>query len=644
MKGRHLLLALGLSASLAGVASAASIPYPTAATPAPADLGTARAVLGNESITATIALQPRNPDDMLTLLASTYTRGSPQFRHFISPQEFSARFGPSDEVVAQVTHRLQSAGLQVTRTSTTLLRVTGSTTAMEAAFNVALHAYQVPASAAGPGYRFRAPVNAPQVSTDIASSVQAVLGLDTRPRYSPHLLHAISTKTTTATLAATAPQTPDPPGLWTVADFAQYYDVQPLYQQGLSGHRKTLGIVTLAAFTPSDAFAYWSSLGLTVASNRIRTVEVDGGSGPVSDASGSDETTLDVEQSGGVAPGANIIVYEAPNTSQGFVDAFATAIDANAADTLSVSWGEWEFLDETSNVKNPTTGHKANILQAFDTLLIQAALQGQSFYAAAGDSGAYEANNPAGSFPLPSFSQALSVSSPASQTWITAAGGTTLPGVQVFGLPDGQFDVITIPNERAWSWDYLAPLCADLGIPDPVECGIFPSGGGGGVSVFLPRPFYQFLVPGTRNSAPGQAVSDLTATPPQLIFKLPANFPGRNVPDISLNADPETGYVIWYTSSNTGFAVLTFFGGTSFVAPQLNGMTALFDQGLGGRIGLLNPAIYDLVLTGQAYRGHHAPLRDITSGNNWFYTGQPGYDPATGVGVPDIANLFHALF
>lgn len=638
MKGRRLLLALGLAASLVGVAGAASAPFPTASTPAPADLGTARTVLGNESITATVALQLRNTEAMEALLASSYTRGGPQFRHFLSSQEFNAQFGPSDETVAQVTRRLQSAGLQVTRTSTTLLRVTGTTQAMETAFNVSLHTYQVPTSAAGPGYLYRAPVGTPQVSADIASSVQAVLGLNTRPHFHPHLRHAMNAYGTKVTLNAAAPQTPDPPGLWTVTDFAQYYDVTPLYTQGVNGHRRTLAIVTLASFTPSDVFGYWNSLGLTVSNSRLKEVQVDGGSGPPSDASGSDETTLDVDQSGGLAPAANIIVYEAPNTDQGFLDCFAAAIDANIADTISTSWGQWEFLDDVPDVTDPFTQQNTNSLKALNELLIQAALQGQSVYAASGDAGAFDSND---SFPVPQFTQALSVDSPASQPFITASGATTLPGIQTFALPTGNLS-ITVPTEQAWGWAYLAPLCAALRV-DNIDCGIFPVGSGGGVSVFFPRPFYQFFVPGIVNSASGQAVSDLTANPPQLIFQLPANFPGRNVPDISLNGDPETGYIIPYTSDVNGFEVLTFVGGTSFVAPQLNGLTALFDQGLGGRIGLLNFALSDLVLSGEAYGGRHPPLRDITTGDNWFYKGAPGYDQATGVGVPDAANLFRAL-
>ena len=638
----RLLFALGLAAGLSGTALA--VPFPGTATPAPADLGTAQAVLGNSSITVSVALPLRDAAGAQTLLESMYTPGSAQYRHFLSSQQFSAQFGPSDATVAQVTQRLESQGLQVARASSTLLKVTGSTSAIEAAFSVSLHAYQVASANGAASYVYRAPTSAPQVASDIAPSVQAVLGLDTRPRFRPHIRHVSgAVKIASTTLAASAPNTPDAPGVWTVIDFADYYDVNPLYKQGIEGRHQTIGIVTLAAFTPGDAFAYWNSLGLSVNKNRIRIVPIDGGSGPPSDAAGSDETTLDVEQSGGIAPGANMIVYEAPNTEQGFVDAFATAFDSNIADTVSTSWGQWEYLDDTTTAIDPFTGRTVNALKAFNQLFLQAALQGQSMYAAAGDAGAYDANDPQSIYPLPDFNKTLSVDSPASQPYLTAAGATTLPGTQTFGLPNGQTYSITLPVEQVWGWDYLNPLCSLLGFPDPVSCGTFPAGGGGGVSVFMPRPFYQYFVPGIINSPRGQALFDETQTPPQLIFKLPANFAGRNVPDISLNGDPDTGYVIWYTSDQNGFEVETFIGGTSFVAPQLNGITALYDQGLGYRVGLLNNDLYNLVRFDAAYGGHNAPLRDITKGDNWFFNAEPGYDQATGVGVPNVSNLFRAL-
>ena len=305
----RLLLTLGLASGLSGTALAT--PYPSALTPAPADLGTAQAVLGNSAITVSVALPLNDTAGAQTLLQSMYTPGSPQYRHFLSSQQFNAQFGPTQATVAQVTRRFESQGLQVTRASSTLLKVTGSPSAIEAAFSVSLHAYQVASVHGAPSYLYRAPTSAPHVADDIAPSVQAVLGLDTRPRFRPHIRHASgAVKITSTKLAASVPSTPDEPGVWTVIDFADYYDVNPLYKQGIEGKRQTIGIVTLAAFTPSDAFAYWNSLGLSVARNRIKIVPIDGGSGPPSDASGSDETTLDVEQSGGIAPAANVIVYE----------------------------------------------------------------------------------------------------------------------------------------------------------------------------------------------------------------------------------------------------------------------------------------------------------------------------------------------
>jgi len=408
-----------------------------------------------------------------------------------------------------------------------------------------------------------------------------------------------------------------------------------------------VGIITFASFTPSDAFTYWKALGLNVAANRISIVNVDGGPGAPSDASGSDETTLDVEQSGGIAPGAKIIVYQAPNTNQAFVDAFASAIDVNSADSLSVSWGSWEWLNNLENggpVTNPATGRTTSILQATHELLLRAAIQGQSVFAAAGDGGAYDATDTFGCFPstTPSCSEPLSVDYPASDTAITAGGGTTLPGLQEYCLNAActpPYYDINIPKERVWGWDYLKGFCVAIGYPNPIDCGIFPGGGGGGVSVSFPEPLYQVFLPGVQLSQPGQDfVYD-----GQLLYTLPPFYPGRNVPDASFNADPETGYLLYYTSSAEGFVIDEYGGGTSFVAPQLNGVTALLGQSLHGRLGLLNYPLYGFERTGQAYRGSDAPFNAITQGDNWFYHGSNGYNPGAGIGTLDVANFATAL-
>ncbi len=634
-------LAFPVGAALAGV------PYPTKLTPKAVDAGALTAAPGAQLQTVTIAMKLHDLAGAQALFASLNTQGDPQFHKFITPAEFKQRFAPRPDEIAAVTNSLQKFGLTVTQATSTTLSVTGSPAQLERAFSVSLHQYNVPARGGVPGYSFHAPTSEPTVPSEATSYVHAVIGLDSRPRLHPNMHKSVDKMglAKRASPNSSSSATANPPGLLTVSDFATLYDVTPLYNKGITGKGKTLGIVTLANFTPSDAFAYWSTVGLKVDAKRITQVEIDGGPGAPSDASGSDETTLDVEQSGGVAPGAKIIVYQAPNTSQGFLDAFAAAIDSNAADTISTSWGEWEFFDtlDYSPVTDPYNGRTVAVLRAYDEVFLQAALQGQSLFASAGDEGAYDVNDNSQGLVPPDFTLTLSVDSPASDPYITAAGGTTLPGTQVYCLDAAcdQTFPITIKKERVWSWDYLDPLIKQLGLT-PIEAGTFPVGGGGGVSVEFSRPLYQLFIPGMQSSQPKQAFTDNTQTPPYTYFKLPANFPGRNLPDISFNADPDTGYIILYTSDTSGFEELSYIGGTSFVAPQLNGVAALLNQSQHGRLGLLNIPAYFFSRFG-GYAGKKAPLNAITTGNNEFYSGSNGYNPGAGLGTLDVANFDSAL-
>ena len=412
-----------LAGALAAALAANAAPYPHGGTPAAIDLGAMTAVDRNAQMSVTLALKLSNSEQLEQLVESVYTQGSPRYHQFLSAQEFRDQFGPSADTIATVTRYFEAAGLQVTRSSTAQLRITGSAAAIERAFAVQLHSYAVEATATTPAYQYRAPLAEPQLDSSIAGSLHGIFGLDTQPRLVPHSRKAA--RTPAPSQSAQHKGTLDPIGFLTVADFAQVYNVNPLYRQGINGHGRTIGIVTLAAFTPSDAFAYWASLGLNVAANRINEVQIDGGSGAPSDDSGSLETTLDVEQSGGIAPGAKMIVYEAPNTNQAFIDAFATAIDANTADTISTSWGEWELFDSSNPfgngpISNPVTGRMTSILRAMNDLLLQAALQGQSTFAAAGDAGAWDevGELPAG------YSNVISVDDPGVQPYITSAGGT----------------------------------------------------------------------------------------------------------------------------------------------------------------------------------------------------------------------------
>jgi kumamolisin len=647
MQATRMWVVAAIAATTMGSASAAPALINTK--PEVIDLGSAEYVAGQAQVSVTVALKLRNTDQIESLLQATYTAGGPSYRKFLSSQEFAAKFGPTPETIAQVSQHFQKAGLHVAQLTATHLSVSGSASAIQAEFGVQLHAFAVAPTATTAGYTFRAPTGTAQIASTIADAVQSVDGLDTRPHFRPHLLRAADhgNGKLVGVPTAAAPGSANAPGSLTVTDFASHYDVNPVYHSGVTGKGVTIGIVTLASFTPSDAYAYWQALGLNVSSSRIHEVQVDGGSGPVSDVGGSLETTLDVEQSGGLSPGSKIVVYEAPNTDQGFIDVFAKAIDSNTADTISCSWGEWEFFDLASQgniVTDPVTGRTTSTLQAVNDLFAQAALQGQSLYVAAGDAGAYDDTDffTPPSWPVPKGSVVLSVDDPAVQQWVTAMGGTTLPGPQTYAITSKKNLTINIPTEQAWGWDYLTPLCTALGY-NPLSCGTYPGGGGGGVSSYVPLPIYQFGIPGIQSTAFGQTQLDYSQTPPAFVVTLPGGYSGRNVPDLSLNSDPQTGYQVYYTDDQGAFSIQTGWGGTSFAAPQFNGVTALFDQAVGRRVGLLNFALYDLVRFGNPYRGSGAPLRDVTNGDDWHYSAHSGYDQASGLGVPDVANLLRAL-
>jgi kumamolisin len=261
-------------------AAQAAVPYPNDATPKSVDRGLLRNLGDNSEVSVTVVLQLRDPSGAENLLTSLTTPGDPQFHKFLTPDQFRAKFGPAEADVRKVTSVLQRYGLSIERASSTTLRATGTPAKIENAFGVALHQFDVPAQGRAPAYSYRAPLEQPKVPEAVAGLVNAVVGFDTKPRFRPHTQQAPA-----ALLGALQRGQKDsakivnPFGSLTVADFAQYYDVQPLYAAGVTGSGRTVGIVTLANFTPADAFGYWNSVGLKVDPGRIQIVNIDGGPG-----------------------------------------------------------------------------------------------------------------------------------------------------------------------------------------------------------------------------------------------------------------------------------------------------------------------------------------------------------------------------
>jgi len=623
MKTKILLLCAAVAA-VTGSAQAITLPGSTQLTkprvapdPRIVDLGVAAS---GDVKTISLSLAVRNGDQLDAFIASLADPASPNFRKFITPQQFAAAYGQTPESVAAVVSFLKSKGFTVNKVFSNNLQITatGTNAQITAAFGASVHNYSLL------GQRYQGPAGTPVIPAGLAAIVKSVNGISTRSVFARRstaiprtgaLAGDVSTKVSGAIGGAS--------GQYTTVDLAAKYNINPLYARGITGAGKTIGIATLAGYSQSDAYNYWAQLGLTVSPTRIVDIAVDGGplpaDGPGSDGAG--ETTLDVQQSGGVAPGANLRVYLAPNTDAGFVDVFAQAVDENLVDVLSVSWGNPEvFFDDAS-------------LAAFHTVFQQAAVQGIPVIAASGDAGAFDINR---SLPYPSCSTLLGVDFPAADPLVLAAGGTTLPNTSPH-----KYGPVTVPTERAWGWDYLKDYIVTHYGTDLYYSDYLASGGGGGVSALFNVPSFQKNLTGVQKTAAAQSLICQNA-----LFgngsgygdylDVPSNIAGRNVPDVALNADPYSGYAVYFGGSwSTGS------GGTSFVSPQLNGILTLISAGLNGRVGPINPQLYAAFKT-YGY-GAGSPFKPITAGTNQYYSSTATYNPATGLGSLDVTALAKAL-
>jgi kumamolisin len=612
------------------VAAATLCPPPVSATPSPpatapssgGDLGPTAAT---QTITVSLVLKVKHPEALEAFVAATQDPGSSSFHRFLSVREFADRFAPSQAEIAIIKHYLDGFGITVDEVfaDRLLIKATGTADAFQRAFTVEMR------DVSRHGRRFHRPRHAPRIPVLLRDLLVAIEGLSNEPQFVA--MHHSAAELTP--LAVPAPVVPAAgatatgvPGSFTVGDVANLYNINPLYNAGITGAGRTIGIATLANFDPADAFAYWDLVGLTVDPNRITQVHVDGG-GELSADAGSGETALDVEQSGGLAPGAKMIVYDAPNSDAGFVDLFYKAASDNLVDSLSVSWGsaeEFYFEQVVGEDRTPQ-------LIAFHQAFLESAAQGISLFAASGDSGAFDIND---AFNDP-VANVLSVDIPGADPAITSAGGTTVP--MTFNAGPGTPDLV-VTTEQVWGWDFVENYLVEVLGPDFLHQ-LFPVGGGGGVSTFWPVPGYQKRTQGIRKTERNQSVIFDDGTGPVDLLDLPAKFAGRNVPDISLDADPLSGFLLLSTVDG---GLAAGFGGTSFVAPQLNGISALISQASGaGRLGLWNPMLYRFKDSFGSSK--KSPIVDITAGNNWFYAGVRGYEPGAGLGVLDVANLAAAV-
>ena len=584
-------------ASLLPVRAAAAPRLPRTAV----DLG---AVAARKVIRLEVTLKVPDPQALSAFIAGVSDRNSPLFGHYLRHGQFGARFGPSLAEVAAVRNALRAQGLspgQVTA-DRLVIPVSGPATAVERAFGTALASYRLPG-----GRVAYANSAAPRVAAAVAPYVAGVVGLSDvavphsqvrwpRPGRSagpgrtqdgqvPDSRIASGTRAAGPQPCAAATKAAGASASHTANQLASYYAMSPLYRLGALGQ----GVhVALAEFEPdsaADISAYETCYAVRPV---VRYVHVDGGAGT---GQGSGEAALDIEDLMSLAPGAAIDVYQEPNGGDTDVlDLYRTIINADTDQVISTSWGMCELDSD------------ASLLSAERTLFTEAAAQGQTVFAAAGDSGSTDCLGDSSA-----NGAALSADDPAGQPYVVGVGGTS----------------VGAKAESVWNDSADADGAA-----------------GGGLSSAWCMPGYQ-----DHPAIPG-LISGYSAKNAKCGASVPYL---RQVPDVAADADPATGYLIRY-----GGAWMAI-GGTSGAAPLWAAVAALVDTSPfcryygSGDAGVRPAGLYTMVSAEHSYiyAAHTETLRDVGHGNNDYtpsgYTGArypsgSGYDMASGLGTPLVGG------
>jgi kumamolisin len=422
------ILALGAPNAFAGTTAAAS---------------SARVALNNETVAAVsqathtgslaagtqlsfeLSLAPRNETGLSGFVAAVSNPASPLYKHYLTVPQFAAQYGASSATIAAVDSYLRSEGLTAGATTANGLTISATGTAVQAenAFGVTIGTYH---SAAGSA--FYANSAAPTLPASIASAVDGIAGLS---NYAQHTHYTQVSNAISPNVTSNITPTKARSG----------YNLTSDISAGDNGSGVTVGLVEFSAYTASDVSSYNSKYSLGAPTPTV--VKVDGGT---TDKSGAIEDDLDIEVVNALAPKANVDVFEAPNSDAGEVALYSTLVSDDVP-VISTSWGEPET--EENNLSSDGADFQ------------EAAAQGQSIYAASGDSGADDNGS------------SLSVDYPASDPNVSGAGGTDL----------------TLTSAGAWS--------KETGWSD----------GGGGASVEFATPSYQTSV----NSSGKREVPDVAA-------------------------------------------------------------------------------------------------------------------------------------
>ncbi len=613
----------------------------TSAPHVPAGATSLGAVKSAAIVRGTVVLRPRNAAALTNFIAEVTTPRSAEFHHYLPTGTFAARFGPAKATIAAVRSQLLADGLTVTGIASDglLIRFSGTAQRVEKAFSTGLEAYRLANGSAG-----QATTSAIKVPAAIAGNVTAVIGLDNlvHAQAVPILRNATKTGHPAAAAAPRSSVT-FPPGApdacsdaqsaaqefggLTDDQIARAYGAFGLYGAGDLGTGQGIAVYELEPFQKSDIqtfdTCYFGSTAAAQMATRLHQINVDGGepAGP-----GSGESVLDIQDVSALAPGARIDVYEAPNNLIDGVDEYAAIINTDSDQVITTSWG---LCEQGMQLAAP------GVQQTENELFQQAAAQGQSVFAAAGDTGDDSCNEFRAPEP-PTGQNTLSVLDPASQPYVISVGGTTINNAAT-----------QPPQEQVWN--------------DGAEWGA----GGGGISQSWVSPSWQrdarvpgIALPGSTAYKNANVVEKQAGYRPNFcqnfVAGATASTPCRLVPDVSAQADEFTGAVTIYStefaSPQTPSGWITI-GGTSSATPIWAALLADVNASPTCQanpvtkkgVGFASPLLYAVASNPTTYA---ASFNDVTKGNNDIYgldnglvfPAAKGYDLASGLGSPQLTG------
>ena len=346
-----------------------------------------RQLPATQTLKLAIAPPMRHQTELDTLLKALYDPNSPSYHHWLSVQEFTDQFGPSAEDYEAVVEFAQAQGLKVTSQAANrmLITVEGSVAAINQAFHINLSEYQHPTE----NRTFYAPDREPSVNAPV--TLGTVIGLDNLAQpYSP--LRAVPAAQADAA-AVRHGSAPDGSFLGSNMRAAYYGGT------ALTGAGQSIGIFAGTGYNLSDIAAYFQSANQPFDPSSIEDKVLD--DSPNICGSSCLEQEVDIEQALSMAPGAKIITYR---FGQGnFVASYADTLNAIAVDN------EAKQISSSILIVNGSVTSQQFQLQPF---LKEFAAQGQTFFGATGDSGAYGPS-----------ARALY---PTQDPFVTAVGGTVL--------------------------------------------------------------------------------------------------------------------------------------------------------------------------------------------------------------------------